>query len=42
LYFISGATLMVSTVTARPDLRSDVPRPVVDETLLAQVLTSNF
>src|SRR6185295_6422748 len=36
LYFISGSTLMVSTVTAHPDLRSDVPRPVVNEPLLAQ------
>jgi eukaryotic-like serine/threonine-protein kinase len=36
LYFISGSTLMVSTVTAHPDLRSDAPRPVVNEPLLAQ------
>jgi Tol biopolymer transport system component len=36
LFFISGSTLMVSTVTAHPDLRSDVPRPVVNEPLLAQ------
>jgi len=36
LYFISGTTLMVSTVTAHPDLRSDLPRPVLNEPLLAQ------
>jgi hypothetical protein len=37
LYFISGGTtVMVSTVTTDPDLRSDVPRPVVNEPLLAQ------
>jgi hypothetical protein len=36
LYFINGTTLMVSTVTTYPDLRSDVPRPVVTEPLLAQ------
>ena len=27
---------MVSTVATHPDLRSDVPRPVVNEPLLAQ------
>ena len=37
LYFISGGTkFMVSTVITDPDLRSDVPRLVVDEPLLAQ------
>jgi Tol biopolymer transport system component len=36
LYFINGTTFMVSTVTTHPDLRSDVPRPVVNEPLLAQ------
>lgn len=36
LYFISGTTFMVSTVTTYPDLRADVPRLVVNETLLAQ------
>ena len=36
MYFINRTTLMVSTVTTHPDLRSDVPRPVVNEPLLAQ------
>ena len=36
LYFISGTTFMVTTVTTYPDLRSDVPRRVVNEPLLAQ------
>jgi len=37
LYFISGGTtFMVSTVTTDPDLRSNVPRPIVNEPLLAQ------
>jgi serine/threonine-protein kinase len=36
LYFISGTTFMVSTVTTYPDLRADVPRLVVNEPLLAQ------
>jgi len=41
LYFISGGTtFMVNTVTTHPDLRSDVPRPVVNEPLLAQDSTS--
>ena len=36
LYFINRTTFMVSTVTTHPDLRSDVPHPVVNEPLLAQ------
>ena len=36
LYFISGTTFMVSTVITVPDLRSDVPRLVVNEPLLPQ------
>ena len=37
LYFISGGTtVMVSTVTSDPDLRSDMPRRVINEPLLAQ------
>ena len=36
MYFITGTTFMVTTVTTYPDLRSDVPRPVVIEPLLAQ------
>jgi Tol biopolymer transport system component len=36
LYFINRTTFMVSTVTTHPELRSDVPRPVFNEPLLAQ------
>jgi eukaryotic-like serine/threonine-protein kinase len=37
LYFISGGTtLMVTTVTTQPDLRSESPRPIVNEPLLVQ------
>ena len=37
LYFISGGTtFMVSTVTTDPDLRSEAPRPIVNEPLLVQ------
>ncbi len=36
LYFIDRTTFMVSTVTTHPELRSDVPRPVFNEPLLAQ------
>ena len=36
LYFITGTTLMVSLVTTDPDLRSDVPRRVVNEPLLVE------
>jgi eukaryotic-like serine/threonine-protein kinase len=36
LYFITGTTFMVSLVTTDPDLRSDVPRRVVNEPLLVE------
>jgi eukaryotic-like serine/threonine-protein kinase len=37
LFFIrGGTTFMVSTVTTQPELRPEVPRPIVNETLLPQ------
>ena len=36
LYFITGTTFMVTKVTTQPELRSEAPRRVVNEPLLAQ------
>ena len=37
LFFIrGGTTFMVSTVTTQPELRSEAPRPIVNEPLLVQ------
>ena len=39
LYFITGTTIMVTTVTTQPDLRSEAPRRIVNEPLLVQDAT---
>jgi Tol biopolymer transport system component len=36
VYFISGTTLMMSSVTTRPALHAEAPHPIVDEPLLLQ------
>jgi hypothetical protein len=37
VYFIAGGTtFMVTTVTTQPELRSEAPRPIVNEPLLVQ------
>jgi Tol biopolymer transport system component len=36
VYFITGTTFMVATVTTQPDLRSEAPRLIVNEPLLVQ------
>jgi eukaryotic-like serine/threonine-protein kinase len=41
VYFITGTTIMVTKVTTQPDLRSEAPRPIVNEPLLVQDATSN-
>ncbi len=33
---MGGTTFMVSTVTTQPELRSEAPRPIVNEPLLVQ------
>jgi hypothetical protein len=36
VYFITGTTFMITRVTTQPELRSDAPRPIVNEPLLVQ------